>query len=63
LYETLEKMILDRRIRFKLDQQLDKFKKAQGLFGRSMTIDTRDKKQPGIIFFFQDFIKSIISQL
>jgi len=56
-------MIPDGRIRFQLEQ-LDRFKKAQGLFGRSMAIDTRDKKQPGInFFFFQDFIKSIISQL
>nr|XP_007134308.1 hypothetical protein PHAVU_010G036200g [Phaseolus vulgaris]ESW06302.1 hypothetical protein PHAVU_010G036200g [Phaseolus vulgaris] len=42
--KPLKKMILDRRIRFQLDQQLDKFKRAQGLFGRSMAIDTRDKK-------------------
>jgi len=42
LYKTIEKMILDKRIRF----QLDKFKRAQGLFGRSMTIDIRDKKHP-----------------
>jgi len=50
LYETIEKMIPDRRIRFQLDQQLDKFKRAQGLFGRSMAIDTRDKKHPGKAF-------------
>jgi len=46
----LKKMILDRRIRFQLDQQLDKFKRAQGLFGRTMAIDTRDKKHLGKAF-------------
>jgi len=51
-------MIPNRRIRFQLDQQLDRFKKAQGLFGRRMAIDTRDKKQPGIIFFFKILLKA-----
>jgi len=41
LYETIEKIIPDRSIRFQLDQQLDKLKKAQGLFRRNMTLDTR----------------------
>jgi len=50
LHETIERIIPYRRTRFELDQQLDKFKKAQGLFGRSMTLDTRDKKQLGKIF-------------
>ncbi|KAJ1378784.1 hypothetical protein SESBI_47483 [Sesbania bispinosa] len=46
LYETIERMVPDRRIRFGIDQQLDKFKTAKGLFGMSMAIDTREKKQP-----------------
>ncbi|RDY01591.1 hypothetical protein CR513_15065, partial [Mucuna pruriens] len=48
LYETLERMVPDRRTRFAMDQQLEKFKGAKGLFGMNMAIDTRDKKQPGI---------------
>lgn len=40
-------MVPDRRIRFSIDQQLEKFKTAKGLFGMSMAVDTRDKKQPG----------------
>jgi len=47
---TTEKNDPDRRIRFQLDQQLGRFKKPQGLFGRSMAIDTRDKKEHGINF-------------
>jgi len=60
LYETIEKMIPDKRIRFQLDQQLDRFKKAQWLFGRSIAIDIRDKKQLGInfIFFFKILLKA-----
>ncbi|RDX64150.1 hypothetical protein CR513_57326, partial [Mucuna pruriens] len=46
LYETLERMVPDRRTRFAMDQQLEKFKGAKGLFGMNMAIDTRDKKQP-----------------
>jgi len=45
-----KKIFPDKRIRFQLDQQLDKFKKTQGLFGRSMTLDTRDNKHSGKAF-------------
>jgi len=31
LYKIIEKIILDGRIRFSLDQELDKFKKANNL--------------------------------
>ncbi|RDY13309.1 hypothetical protein CR513_01802, partial [Mucuna pruriens] len=48
LYETLERMVPDRRTRFAMDQQLEKFKGAKGLFGMNMAIDTRDKKQPAL---------------
>ena len=48
LYETIEKIIPDRRIRFQLDKELDKFKRALGFFG-NMAINTRDKKHS---FFF-----------
>lgn len=47
LYETIERMVPDRRTRFSVDQQLEKFKAAKGLFGIKMAIETRDKKQPG----------------
>ena len=50
LHESIETIIPYKRTRFELDQQLDKFKKAQGLFGRSMALNTRDKKKPGKIF-------------
>jgi len=49
-YETIENRILDRKIKSQFDQQLEKFKKAQGMFGRSMTIDTSAKKQPSKAF-------------
>ena len=48
-YKTIEKMFPDIEIRIKIDQQLEKFKRGEGLFGMSMAITTRDKKQPGII--------------
>ncbi|XP_028806378.1 uncharacterized protein LOC114761216 [Neltuma alba] len=48
LYETIEKMIPDRKTRFLVDQQLEAFKSAKGLFGRSVEIDTRNKKQPAL---------------
>ncbi|XP_028798861.1 uncharacterized protein LOC114754239 [Neltuma alba] len=41
-------MIPDRKTRFLVDQQLEAFKSAKGLFGRSMAIDTRNKKQPAL---------------
>ncbi|RDX66192.1 hypothetical protein CR513_55064, partial [Mucuna pruriens] len=50
LYETLERMVPDRRTRFAIDQQLEKFKGAKGIFGMNMAIDTRDEKQPGYLF-------------
>ncbi|RDX92254.1 hypothetical protein CR513_25636, partial [Mucuna pruriens] len=40
------RMIPNKRTRFAMDQQLEKFKGAKGLFGMNMAIDTRDKKQP-----------------
>ena len=43
LYETIERMVPNRRTRFTLDQQLDRFKTTKGLFGKSMALDTRDK--------------------
>ncbi|CAL5400431.1 unnamed protein product [Camellia sinensis] len=34
--------------RVKVDEQLEKFKKAEGMFGMSMAILTREKKQPAL---------------
>ncbi|XP_039144882.1 uncharacterized protein LOC120282190 [Dioscorea cayenensis subsp. rotundata] len=48
LYKTIEKMYPDLATRIKIDQQLEKFKKAEGLFGMSMAIFTREKKQPAL---------------
>ena len=47
LYETFQRMVLDARTRVAIDQQLEKFKGAKGLFGMDMAIDTRNMKQPG----------------
>ena len=47
LYETFQIMVLDARIRVAIDQQLEKFKGAKGLFGMNIAIDTRNMKQPG----------------
>ncbi|KAK7303092.1 hypothetical protein RJT34_13991 [Clitoria ternatea] len=38
LYQTIERVVLDKRKRFIIDQQLQKFKGAKGLFGMSMLI-------------------------
>ena len=47
LYETFEKMVLDVSTRVTIDQRLEKFKGAKGLFGMYMAIASRNKKQPG----------------
>ncbi|KAK7267601.1 hypothetical protein RIF29_20279 [Crotalaria pallida] len=47
LFQTIQKMVPDRSTRLLIDQQLEKFKAARGLFGMSMAIDTRERKQPG----------------
>ncbi|XP_050217659.1 uncharacterized protein LOC126668510 [Mercurialis annua] len=44
LYTTIEKMFSDIETRVKVDQQLEKFKRGEGLFGISMATSTRDKK-------------------
>lgn len=46
LYITLDRFYADVDTRIKVDAQLEKFKKAKGMFGMSLTIVTRDKKQP-----------------
>ncbi|KAL0006249.1 hypothetical protein SO802_013810 [Lithocarpus litseifolius] len=47
LYEVIEKMCPTALERCRIDLQLEKFDKAEGLFGKEMAILTRTKKQPG----------------
>jgi len=46
-------MCPDIETRVKIDSQIEKFDRAEGLFGYSLAIATRDKKQPGIILSFK----------
>ncbi|KAM7489367.1 hypothetical protein LguiB_026851 [Lonicera macranthoides] len=48
LYKTIERMYPDYETRIQVDEQLEKFCSAKGLFGICMAKLTRDKKQPGI---------------
>jgi hypothetical protein len=48
IIETIERMYPDRATRFKIDAQLEKFKRSEGTFGSKMAIHSRDKKQPGM---------------
>ncbi|CAL5384210.1 unnamed protein product [Camellia sinensis] len=48
LFKTIERMYPDIEDRVKVDEQLEKFKKAEGMFGMSMAILTRKKKQPAL---------------
>ncbi|XP_012845516.1 PREDICTED: uncharacterized protein LOC105965507 [Erythranthe guttata] len=53
LHKTIEMMIADdTRTRILIDSQLEKFKRADGLFGLKMAKETRDKKQPSIFFLW-----------
>ena len=47
LYKTIERMYPDLERRIEVDGQLTKFKNAEGMFGMSTAIATREKKQPG----------------
>ncbi|XP_030931017.1 uncharacterized protein LOC115956884 [Quercus lobata] len=48
LYEVIERMCPTTLERCRIDLQLEKFDKAEGLFGKEMTILTRTKKQPAL---------------
>ncbi|XP_068483376.1 uncharacterized protein [Phaseolus vulgaris] len=50
LYETFQRIVLDIRTRVAIDQQLEKFKGAKGLFGMNIAIDTRNMKQPALLW-------------
>lgn len=47
LYVTIAKMCPEKATRVKIEQQLEKLKRAQGLFGMEVAIETRVKKQLG----------------
>ncbi|KAL6505934.1 hypothetical protein OROHE_023313 [Orobanche hederae] len=48
LYKTIERMYPNIETRIKIDEQLEKFRRADGLFGMSMATTTRDRKLPGL---------------
>ncbi|KAI8550815.1 hypothetical protein RHMOL_Rhmol06G0136700 [Rhododendron molle] len=48
LYTTIERMYPDMDTKIIIDEQLEKFKNAEGMFGMDMAKLTRDKKQPVI---------------
>ncbi|KAF7145548.1 hypothetical protein RHSIM_Rhsim04G0045100 [Rhododendron simsii] len=48
LYTTIERMYPDMDTRIIIDEQLEKFKNAEGMFGMEMAKLTRDKKQPAL---------------
>ncbi|KAG5549643.1 hypothetical protein RHGRI_014824 [Rhododendron griersonianum] len=48
LYTTIERMYPDMDTRIIVDEQLEKFKNAEGMFGMDMAKLTRDKKQPAL---------------
>lgn len=47
LYQTIEKMYPDVESKIAIAEQIEKFRRAEGLFGVSMAVLTRDKTQPG----------------
>jgi hypothetical protein len=51
LIETIERMYTDRATQFKIDAQLEKFKRSEGTFGSEMVIHSRDEKQPSMSFY------------
>ena len=53
LFKTIESMYPDIEDRVKVDEQLEKFKKAEGMLGMSMAIMAREKKQPSKFFDYE----------
>ncbi|KAI7986889.1 hypothetical protein LOK49_LG14G00176 [Camellia lanceoleosa] len=62
LFKTNERMYPDIEDRVKVDEQLEKFKKVKGMFGMSMAILTREKKQP-VKFFDYEITSKIASKM
>ncbi|XP_061351356.1 uncharacterized protein LOC133296400 [Gastrolobium bilobum] len=48
LWKTLENMCPDIETRITIDSQIEKFDRAEGLFGNSLAISTRARKQPAL---------------
>ncbi|KAL6560933.1 Iron-sulfur assembly protein 1 [Orobanche hederae] len=48
LYKTIERMYPNVETRIKIDEQLEKFRRGEGMFGMSMATATRDRKLPGL---------------
>ncbi|KAL6560935.1 Iron-sulfur assembly protein 1 [Orobanche hederae] len=48
LYKTIERMYPNVETRIKIDEQLEKFRRAEGMFGMSMATATRARKLPGL---------------
>ncbi|KAL6501599.1 hypothetical protein OROGR_026732 [Orobanche gracilis] len=48
LYKTIERMYPNVETRIKIDEQLEKFRRVEGMFGMSMATATRDRKLPGL---------------
>ena len=46
LYKTIERMYPNLERRIEVDGQLTKFKNAEGMFGMSSAVTTKEKKQP-----------------
>lgn len=46
-YDVIERLVPLRSERRLIDQQLDKFKRSEGSFGRESAVDARTTKQPG----------------
>jgi hypothetical protein len=57
LIEIIERIYPDRATQFKIDAQLEMFKRLEGTFGLEMVIHSRDKKQLGMMsFIIHNFI-------
>ncbi|KAL6556453.1 hypothetical protein OROGR_005741 [Orobanche gracilis] len=48
LYKTIERMHPNVETRIKIDEQLEKFRRVEGMFGMSMATATRDTKLPSL---------------
>ena len=57
LYTTIERMYPDVQTRVRIDAQLEKFKRAEGMFGMDMAILTRETKQPGNLLWIDENYK------
>ncbi|KAG5549059.1 hypothetical protein RHGRI_014432 [Rhododendron griersonianum] len=61
LYTTIERMYLNMDTRIIIDEQLEKFKNVDDMFGMDMAKLTRDKKQP--VFLIKIYHNIIVGEL